>query len=89
MPYQHGVRVLEQDTSLSAPILGTAGLQVIFGTAPINLAADPSAAVNKPVIAYTWAEAVAQLGYSDDWDSYTVRPCMPTSRHLEWPRSFS
>ena len=76
MPYQHGVRVLEQDTSLSAPILGTAGLQVIFGTAPINLAADPTAAVNKPVIAYTWAEAVAQLGYSDDWDSYTLCQAM-------------
>lgn len=72
MPYQHGVRVLEQATSLTAPILGTAGLQVIFGTAPINLADDPTAAVNKPVIAYTWAEAVKQLGYSDDWDSYTL-----------------
>lgn len=38
MPYQHGVRVLEQATSIVAPILGTAGLQVVFGTAPINLA---------------------------------------------------
>lgn len=76
MPYQHGVRVLERETSLSSPILGTTGLQVIFGTAPINLADDPTAVVNKPVIAYTWAEAVAQLGYSDDYESYTLCPSM-------------
>lgn len=72
MAYQHGVRVLEQETSVIAPILGTAGLQVVFGTAPVNMAEDPSAVVNTPVIAYSWAEAVSKLGYSDDWNSYTL-----------------
>ena len=72
MPYQHGVRVVEQPTGVAAPITGTAGLQVIFGTAPVNLATDPTAVTNKPVIAYSWDEAVSQLGYSDDWDSYTL-----------------
>ena len=38
MAFQHGVRVSEQPTSLIAPVLGTAGLQVVFGTAPVNLA---------------------------------------------------
>ena len=41
MAYNHGVRVKEQATSLVAPVTGTAGLQVIIGTAPVNLAADP------------------------------------------------
>ena len=41
MAYNHGVRVKEQATSLVTPVTGTAGLQVIIGTAPVNLAADP------------------------------------------------
>ena len=69
MAYQHGVRVQEQPTSIVAPILGTAGLQVVFGTAPVNLAADPYKATNKPVIAYNWGEAVSQLGYSAEKNS--------------------
>ena len=68
MAYEHGVRVLEQPTSIIPPLEGTAGLQVIFGTAPVNLATDPYAATNTPVIAYSYAEAVEQLGYSDNWD---------------------
>lgn len=82
MPYQHGVRVLEQPTGVVAPITGTAGLQVVFGTAPINLAKDPTAVTNKPVIAYSWAEAVEQLGYSDDWESYTLCQSMYASFKL-------
>lgn len=82
MPYQHGVRVLEQPTGVVAPILGTAGLQVVFGTAPINLAKNPTAVTNKPVIAYSWAEAVEQLGYSDDWESYTLCQSMYASFKL-------
>ena len=41
MPYQHGVRVIEEPTGVAAPISGTAGLQVVFGTAPVNLAKNP------------------------------------------------
>ena len=37
MAYNHGVRVKEQATSLVAPVTGTAGLQVIIGTAPCLL----------------------------------------------------
>lgn len=69
---QHGVRTQEQGTGLVAPVLGTAGLQVIFGTAPINLAEDPYKVTNTPIIAYSWTEAVTQLGYSEDYDSYSL-----------------
>ena len=44
MAYKHGVYNTEQATSLTVPIQGSAGLQVIFGTAPIHLANDPAAA---------------------------------------------
>ena len=82
MPYQHGVRVLEQPTGVVAPITGTAGLQVVFGTAPINLAENPTAVTNVPIIAHSWEEAVKQLGYSDDWENYTLCQSMYASFKL-------
>ena len=56
MAYPHGVYNSEVDTSLTSPIQGSAGLQVIFGTAPIHLTKDPAAAVNAPVLCYSFAE---------------------------------
>lgn len=70
--YKHGVYVSEQPTSLTAPISGTAGLQVIFGTAPVNLTDDPTGAVNKPKLCHSFKEAVAAVGYSDNWDKFTL-----------------
>ena len=72
MAYKHGVYVSEQETSLSVPVEGTAGLQVIFGTAPCNLADDPTAAVNQPKLCYSFAEAKAAVGYCDDFKNYTL-----------------
>lgn len=85
--YSHGVEIQEQPTSLLAPIEGTAGLQVVFGTAPVNMAADPYGVTNKPVIAYNWAEAVSKLGYSaelkeDGHFLYTLCASMYTSFKL-------
>lgn len=68
---RHGSRVREVPTSLSAPVVATATLPVVFGTAPINLA-ETLENVNKPVIAYSFAEFAKALGYSDDWKSYTL-----------------
>lgn len=71
MPYQHGIYVSENPTSLSKPVL-SAAVQVIIGTAPVNLVKDPSKAVNVPLLANSYDEAVAAVGYSDDWDKYTL-----------------
>lgn len=79
MAYNHGVRVQEQATSLVAPITGTAGLQVVIGTAPVNLAAEPYKATNVPIIAYSFKEAVEQLGYSDDFKNYTLCQSMDST----------
>ena len=72
MAYKHGVYVSENATSLTAPVTGNAGLQVVVGTAPVNTVADPAAAVNVPVLVNSYAEAVAAVGYSDDFASYTL-----------------
>jgi len=44
MAYKHGVYTSEVATSMVAPITGTAGLQVIVGTAPVNMLKDPASA---------------------------------------------
>jgi hypothetical protein len=71
MSYKHGVYISEVPTSVTPPVQATAGLPVVFGTAPINLATEP-APVNKPVLCYTYEEAVKQFGYSNDWEKYTL-----------------
>ena len=70
--YRHGIYVSEQETSMIAPLNGTAGLQVVIGTAPVHLLADPAAAINKPLLVYSKAEAIAAVGYSDDFASFTL-----------------
>ena len=72
MAYNHGVRTLENPTSLTVPITGTAGLQVVVGVAPVNMADDPYSCTNKPMLAYSFAEASAAVGYNDDFANYNI-----------------
>jgi len=77
MAYEHGITVLEKGTATTAAITGTSGLQVVVGTAPVNMVAynaTKSGVVNVPILANTYKEAVQQLGYSDEFKSYTL--CM-------------
>lgn len=72
MSYKHGIYVQEQATSITPPVQISAGLPVVYGTAPINLASDGVGSVNVPRLCYTYEEAVASMGYSSDWDNYTL-----------------
>lgn len=76
MPYLHGIRIQENPTSVPTPVANEAGVPVVFGTAPINLAADPANATNKLFLCNTYAEAVEALGYSEDYSSYTLCQAM-------------
>lgn len=76
MAYLHGVRVQENPTNIASPVSNDGGVPVIFGTAPINLAADPENATNKLFLCRTFAEAKAAVGYSDDYDNYTLCQAM-------------
>lgn len=71
MAYKHGVYTSEVPTSVIPPVNTTAGLPVIFGTAPVHLASERAEA-NKPVLCYTYDDAVKQFGYSKDWKKYTL-----------------
>ncbi|MCM1122550.1 MAG: phage tail sheath family protein [Eubacterium sp.] len=70
--YNHGVRVIEEGTDTGQPIVGTMGVQVVIGTAPVNLSENPEAAVNVPVLCSSMQEAKRKLGYSGDFESYTL-----------------
>ena len=70
--YKHGIETEEMQTPLSTPLEGTAGLQVVFGISPVNLADDPAASLNTPVKIEKFEDAEAVLGYSDDWDTYPM-----------------
>lgn len=76
MAYLHGVRIQENPTSVAAPVSNESGVPVIFGTAPVNLAADPANATNKLFLCRTFAEAKAAVGYSDDYENYTMCQAM-------------
>lgn len=72
MAYNHRISTAEVPTRLAVPVNGTAGLQVVIGTAPINRAEDPQAVVNTPVVAYSFPEAEKLLGYSENFKNYTL-----------------
>lgn len=77
MAYKHGVYTSEQATSLVPMTETDSGLIVVVGTAPVHLATSPVQA-NTPVLCYTYKEAVAAFGYSDNWDDYTLCEAIKT-----------
>ena len=79
MSYKHGIEVIENKTSFPNPHSTRYGVQVVLGTAPVNLAENPYETANKPIKVANYEEAVKQLGYSEDWKSYTLCESMYAS----------
>ncbi len=67
----HGVYVSQKATSVSNPVVSTSGIPYVVGTAPVQMADSPVAA-GVPVLCTSWSEAKAALGYSDNWEDYTL-----------------
>jgi phage tail sheath protein FI len=74
MAFKHGVYQYELPTSLVAPRQVDSALPFVVGTAPIHLAgiSDLSKQVHYPILAMNLEDAVTKLGYSDDWEKYTL-----------------
>jgi phage tail sheath protein FI len=77
--YKHKIEVNEVAEVRTEATGSVAGLQVVIGTAPVNRLKDPSTAVNVPIRVRSFEEAEELLGYSDDWDKYTLCPNMYAS----------
>ncbi len=71
----HGVTSRQQATSVLTPAVAESGIPFVVGTAPVQAAENP-AAVGQPVLCTNWDEAVAKLGYSDNWQEYTLCEAM-------------
>lgn len=69
---RHGVFVNETATQLRKPRSVTTGIQFIVGTAPIHLLKNPAGAVNEPLLINSMTEAMEKLGYSDDFENFTL-----------------
>lgn len=72
MAFRHGVYFSEVPTSIVPPVQVESALCVVVGAAPVHLLDDWSGAVNTPLLALSYADAVSQVGYSADWDSYGI-----------------
>lgn len=65
----HGVRAQQRGSSVSTPIVADSGISFAVGTAPVHTAGGK---VNDPVLCSSYEEAVAALGYSNDWKKYSL-----------------
>lgn len=63
----HGVSTEKKATSISTPVVAASGVHFVVGTAPVQMAGGK---VNEVIMAQNYAEAVQQMGYSDDWKKY-------------------
>lgn len=65
----YGVRAEEQVTSINDPIKASSGITIAFGTAPVYQVGGEA---NQIELVNSYDEAVAAMGYSDNWDKYTL-----------------
>lgn len=66
-----GIHVYEKATAVAIPAVAEVSIPFVVGLAPVHTAAKPAKA-NTPVLCTSWDEAVEKLGFSQDWDTYTL-----------------
>lgn len=84
MAYKHGTYG-EFAKSIGAVPISSGTTAVYVGTAPVNLVRGYADAdlVNMPILINNLAEAQEKLGYSSDWDSFTL--CEAIKAHFNNP----
>lgn len=79
---KHGVYIYEQGTALTVPVVGNSSVQVVIGTAPVHMVENSEQVVNVPVLANSAAEAMAALGYVDDFNNFTLCQTMYITNNI-------
>lgn len=69
--YKHGVTWRDVPTSIRSPITADSGVPVVVGLAPVHMASSP-APINVPRVYASYEEAVAEMGFSRDFATYTL-----------------
>jgi len=72
MAYKHGIYTEEVSTigALKSKANGT--IPVYIGTAPIHTLQSTDNKIATPILIQSYNDFVKQLGYSDDWEKYTL-----------------
>jgi len=78
--YKHGTHGAVLPAEPLPAVIGTS-IPVYIGTAPIQMASEPTAAVNKPILLKSMEEAKKHFGYSDDWKTFTL--CEVMKAHFD------
>ncbi|MGL4566919.1 MAG: phage tail sheath family protein [Fusobacteriaceae bacterium] len=69
MAFKHGITTSESPTSVIAAV--TTGVTPVYvGTAPINMCVKHN--INEPILCYSYAEAVENFGFSNDFEKFTL-----------------
>jgi hypothetical protein len=71
-PFKHGVSWADVPTSVIAPVQADVGINVVFGSAPLHLHPNGKDFVNKPRVYNRYEDAVAEQGYSNNWNTYDI-----------------
>lgn len=74
-PYKHGIYNVTTSTENAATDT-TEVAAVVIGTAPVHLLADPTAAVNTPILCRTMSDCYEKLGYSEDYGYFSACQAM-------------
>lgn len=77
MAETHGVLIVERPTSIVAPITADSAVQVVIGTAPINMGEFDTPFT--PKICYTFDEAVSKIGISRNYAKFTLMQSLVAS----------
>ena len=67
--YFPGGSTRQVDTSVSTPVTADSGIAFVVGAAPAHTVGG---SVNDPIMCQSYAEAVAAMGYSDNWGNYPI-----------------
>jgi hypothetical protein len=70
--FKHGVSWSDVPTSVISPVEAVPGVNVVFGSAPLHLVKTGQAALNKPNLFNRYEDAVAALGFSNDWARFDI-----------------
>lgn len=76
--YLHGAAATETVTDVEDAQEASFG-QAVIGTAPVHWLSDYSGAINTPIKCESLADCSAKLGYSTDFEKYTLCQAMYTS----------
>ena len=68
--YKHGISVEEKSTQMQRSVVSDSAIQVVVGTAPVNLIKENT--LNEPVILNNFEDAQTKMGYSEDTEKFSI-----------------